>query len=110
MQILKFYYKLTNDKLPAYFNNLPLFPCSLLHNYNAKGRDNIYITQTSHLYAKQCIRHQLGLILNDTPGIIKDQVNTRSIQGFSAYIKKYYLDRYETNCYIQNCYVCNIDN
>ena len=66
----------------------------------------MFITRTSRLYTTQGIRHQLVHVLNDTPDSIKTKVNTHSVQGFSTYIKRYYIGNYETECHTQNCYVC----
>ena len=106
LQLLKFYYKLKNDKLPLYFNSIPLFTNETIHNYNTRRRCNMFITRTSRLYTTQGIRHQLVHVLNDTPDSIKTKVNTHSFQGFSTYIKRYYIGKYETECHIQNCYIC----
>ena len=107
LQLLKFHYKLKNETLPVYFRNFPLFQNSSIHDYNTRGRGNIFITRTSRIYVDQCIRHQLIHNLNDTPDMIKDKVSTHSIQGFSNYIKIYYLEKYENECHLPNCYICN---
>ena len=107
LQLLKFYYKLKHNKLPKFFNNLPLFQGSLIHNYNTRGRNKIFVTHVHHTFSKQCIRYELIHILNETPEIVKDKVNTHSIQGFSVYLKQYYIKNYETDCHIPNCYICN---
>ena len=42
--------------------------------------------------AENCIRHHLTINLNNTPGCILDKINTHSLQGFSFFIKRYYLN------------------
>ena len=59
-----------------------------------------------HVAAK-CIRSQLPLVLNDTPEVILSKINTHSIQGFSFFVKQYYLSKYTTQCHEIACYVCN---
>ena len=47
-----------------------------------------------------------SLIINNTPHIVKDKVNTHSFQGFSLYVKQYLIRKYNTNCITRNCYIC----
>ena len=49
---------------------------------SASSIDTIYIR--THMESK-CIRSQLPLLLNNTPGIILSKINTHSIQGFSFF-------------------------
>ena len=57
--------------------------------------------------AAKCIRSHLPVILNDTPAIIINKINTHSIQGFSFFIKRYYLSQYTTQCQLRGCFTCN---
>ena len=58
-------------------------------------------------YAKMCIRHEVAELLNITPHIIKEQVYTHSLPGFSQYIKQYFIGLNEVFCQVNNRYICN---
>ena len=60
-----------------------------------------------HEFSKKCIRHNLPKIINDIPEEIKGKVYTHSLQGFSQYIKRYFLHTYKDSCQEPQCYVCN---
>ena len=104
---LKFYHKLINDKLPQYFNQLPLYENRLIHQHNTRIAGNIHTVKTKHTFAKKCLRYNLPNLINNTHKNIKDKVHTHSLTGFSTYIKKICVDKYENTCHIRNCYVCN---
>ncbi len=67
---LKFYHKLENKKLPAYFLDQPTLQnnpnnCEKtlflklnkeIHEYNTRSIDKIHITRTSHSFAQKCLR------------------------------------------------------
>jgi hypothetical protein len=107
VQQLKFYYKFKNNKLP---HNLQLFPINHntdFHNYTTRAQHHIHPVRTRHEYAKKCIRYHLPKVINDTPAIILDKIDTHSLKGFANYIKFSILQSYQQTCLIVNCYICN---
>ena len=97
---LKFLYKFKKCQLPKYFLSFQCVPRSR----SASNIDTIY-TRT-HM-ASKCIRSQLPLLINNTPDIILSKIDTHSIQGFSFFIKQYYLFQYITQCQERGCFVCS---
>lgn len=107
LQELKFYYKFKHGNLPVYLLSLPLQPNNENHNYNTRQSADIHQPLARHDYAKNCIRIDLPKVINSTPAIILDKITTHSLDGFSAYIKNYYIQSYEATCIIENCYICS---
>lgn len=106
-QLLKLYYKLINNQLPLYFNNLPIAPSGNLHGYNIRGKHKLFVHRVNHSFAKMCIRFELVQYINKMPVIITDKVHTHSLKGFSTYTKQYLINSYKIVCQIPHCYVCN---
>ena len=44
-------------------------------------------------------------IVNDTPHIILDKIDTHSLNGFTNYVKLFLLQTYQDTCTVPNCYV-----
>ncbi len=87
LQELKFYYKYKNNGLPYYLQNVPFHYNSLTHQTNTCTQQNILVGRTAHEYAKQCIRYDLPMLVNNTPKEILDKIDTHSLRGFAGYIK-----------------------
>lgn len=104
---LKFYYKYINNTLPANLQKLPWKPNSNLHNHNTRIKSNIHTVRVKHEFAKKCIKFNIPLTINSTPGVILDKIHTHSLPGFTQYIKQYLLNQYTIHCQLANCYVCN---
>ena len=104
---LKFVYKFQNCQLPMYFLSLQCVPRSSIHSHDTKSANKMDTIYTRTKMAAKCIRSQLPLLLNDTPDIILNKINTHSIEGFSFFIKQYYLSQYTTQCQDRECFVCN---
>ena len=107
LQELKTYYKFKHSNLPNYQQNMPFHNNVETHNYNTRQRNDIHNPLAKHEYAKRCLRFNLPHIVNSTPAIILDKVNTHSLSGFSWYIKQYMIQSYQDSCTIQNCYICS---
>ncbi len=107
LNVLKFYHKYVNQKLPHYLQMLPLQPNNNIHSHYTRNHDNLHIRRVNHEFAKQCIRFNIPLLINCTQPTIKDKLHTHSLQGFSKYVKNIYINQYEAHCTIINCYVCN---
>ena len=86
---------------------LQCVPRSSIHDHDTRNASQIDTVYTRTHMAAKCIRSQLPLVLNDTPEVILNKINTHSIQGFSFFVKQYYLSKYTTRCHEIACYVCN---
>ena len=104
---LKFVYKFKKSQLPKYFLSFQCVPRSAIHDHDTRGAEQVDTIYTRTHMAAKCIRSHLPVILNDTPAIIINKINTHSIQGFSFFIKRYYLSQYTTQCQLRGCFTCN---
>ena len=75
-----------------------------VHGHYKRDKNKIYTYQIKHDFAKKCPRHNLPLLLNNLPEIMKEKLTSHSNQGFVNYVKLYFLQSYEVTR--QHCYVC----
>ena len=108
LSILKFFFKYKKQLLPTYFDGI-FDPIYRNHNYNTRLREQPVVTRYRTSAAKISIRHSLPEILSTTPSLIVEKLSTHSFNGFSNYIKQYYISQYIPTCRIDNCYICNRD-
>ena len=93
--------------LPVYFcDNSWLVQQSSTHSYSTRSH-NFKIPKVKHKFAENCLRYNLPHLLNETPTIVKEKVDTHSEIGFSIYAKKYFLLRYSEHCHLIGCYICS---
>ena len=104
----KLYFRYCKDNLPVYFCSFNLTPQSQVHQYNTRSNNNISSTVTRTSYARKCLRHYLPILINSLPNNVIDKVRTHSYEGFSIYVKKFFISSYVTECCLLNCYTCNI--
>ena len=97
LNCLRFLYNYKNKNLPTYFCELSYTPRSDIHDHDTRYPDLIDIESTRTVMAEKCIRIHLGKIINETPNVIMEKINTHSIYGFVFYIKRCYLDSYWDN-------------
>ena len=105
--ILKFYFKLKNNKLPNYFTNFLPITNDLLHTHATRINEKLHMPLVRQEFARKSLRFQLPLLVNGTPNQILSKINTHSIQGYSNYIKNFYISKYEDRCKITKCYICS---
>ena len=113
-QLLKLYYKLYRNKLPAYFENfLPEYGDSQHNLRNNCIRLPAIRCEFGKLNAKYQMHFRLRELANPSnpplyPNInIDNDVTTRSLTGFSKHIKSKFLSGYPLHCDIGECYACN---
>ena len=113
-QLLKLYYKLYRNKLPAYFENfLPGYGDSQHNLRNNCIRLPAIRCEFGKLNAKYQMHFRLRELANPSnpplyPNInIDNDVTTRSLTGFSKHIKSKFLSGYSLHCDIGQCYACN---
>ena len=100
---LKFFYKLNNDKLPPFFWQYMFTANSSV----TRSKDPYQNLVPRTKVFSDTIRFSLPILLKNTPPLIKDKVNTHSLQGFMNYIKKYQISKYSETCTKISCYICN---
>ena len=106
VNLLKFYQKLTNDRLPPYFDDFKLQSLGEIHSYDTRNKSVIPSIVTRTESAQDTVRNILPIILNNTDELITSKFRTHSPKGFSEYIKQSIIANYSEVCQIQNCYIC----
>ena len=106
LQQLKLYYNYSHYNVPIYFQNWKLIPNCDVHKHDTRNKHELYTYRVKHEFAKKILRHNLPLILNNIPHIVKDKISTHSMQGFVKYVKYHLLQSYRETCTISNCFTC----
>ena len=105
---LKFYYKYINNKLPnGILQNIQFQLNQDIHAYNTRQARNMHVPRYNHSFAKNCLRYDLPDTINKTPEYICEKILTHSLQGFTKYVKNYFVCSYQDRCMILNCYICS---
>ena len=110
LQTLKIYHKFRNNNLPNYIQNWPLFQNSNIHNHNTRGANALHKNRCSHVFAQKSLKLNITNIVNGTPDIILDKIDTHSLHGFTNYVKLFLLQTYQDTCTVPNCYICSLSN
>ena len=106
LKILKLYYNMINNKLPAEHFRLQL-PCLSYGHQTYNIRNSKYqLPKIQHEYAKGMIAYTLPKVINSTSNMIIDKIYTHSLYGFSLYIKHSFMNSYKYECNLANCYIC----
>ena len=88
-QSLKFYHKHVNDKLPSYFSDMFISKSSV-HNYRTRQHNLIHVPPARTSQARHCVRHLIPNLLSEIPPRIEV---SHSFQGFSIYVKSYFIGK-----------------
>ena len=107
------YHKFRNNKLPYYIQNWPLFQNSNIRNHNTRGANALHKNRCLHVFAQKSLKLNITNIVNDTPHIILEKIDThsfRSLNGFTNYVKLFLLQTYQDTCTVPNCYICSLSN
>ena len=107
LNILKWYYRFINLKLPAYFLKYQIRLQADIHSHDT--RFNTTATQpVPRIHAaRYCLRNHVSVVLNSIPNNVLEKVRSHSYKGFSSYAKGYLLSTYSLECNIENCYICS---
>ena len=105
LQTLKIYHKFRKNNLPNYIQNWPLFQNSSIHNHNTRGANALHKNRCSHVFAQKSLKLNITNIVNGTPDIILDKIDTHSLNGFTNYVKLFLLQTYQDTCTVPNCYI-----
>jgi hypothetical protein len=105
IQGLKYFFKYKQDLLPRYYENIFSWG-NINHQYNTRNRNTDYLVLPNKASCAKCLRYFVPKLLQDTPEIILEKINTHSIKGFAQYCKTYFLNQYPASCTKENCYIC----
>ena len=116
LKLLKFYYKLSYQFLPKYFNGyLDVIRADVPYNYTLRqaARPLIRLPRVRHVFAQSTVLYQLIKLINEThnknPKILeKIDQKSHTLQGFSFNVTQIYLQNYNFECSLQNCFICNL--
>ena len=106
LKCFKFYNRYRHGLIPTYFEGM-FSPYTRQHNYNTRNRDEIFYDPPNRHSSRKSLRYYMPKLLAETPDCILDKINTHSFEGFSLYIKCYYLRVYQSFCYDRDCFVCS---
>ena len=106
VQQLKFFYKLTQNNLPAYFNSFLIRRQHNIHELLTRNRHMLVTEKVHHKFAEKSIRYSVFKTVNDTPTQIIDKMYTHSLQGVANYSKNLLINEYDVRCCIRDCYIC----
>ena len=104
----KFYYKLTNGQLPAYFDiMLPILP-NICNNYSIR-LPTFHLPLIKHAFAEQRLDYQLIRMLNDY-GSMTFTLKAQSLffYGFKTFVKVQFINGYADGCHDTSCITCHI--
>ena len=107
LQQHKFTYQLINKDLPSLFHLMLTSRNQDIHTHNTRNKHNIVIPKIKHEFARKCIRNQIHDLINNSPRLIIDKMDTHSFKGFVLYVKCFYFDGYSPLCIVPNCLICN---
>ena len=107
LQELKFYLKYIHKNLPAYLLDWEFVSNVNIHLHDTRTSSKIHTDTTKHEFAQKCLKYNLPHIINATPAIAVEKIQTHSLRGFTTYAKQILIQKYTDTCTIQNCYSCN---
>ena len=107
LNMLKWYHKYVNKKLPKYFLDFEIKAQNQIHDYETRSGNTISTPVPRLQCARRCLRNYISIIMNSMPKDVIEKVHTHSLKGFSVYTKNYFLSNYNTTCVQENCYSCS---
>ena len=104
--VLKFYFKLVNNHIPHYFNNLtPQFSAGHQH-YNFRNPTRL-LPKIEHEFPRQSLRYRLIVTLNETSDDILEMATTQSQKCFTKFIRERIVAGYSYTCNLVICRTCD---
>ena len=100
LSVWKFYFKLMNNQLPAYFEKMkPELP--EICNFYEVRKPLFHLPVIKHEFAEHLVQYQMITLLNSEVGAVSvtAKVYTHSFQGFKFYLKNKVIDSYNMSIY-----------
>ena len=104
---LKCYHRYINGNLPECFSRLGIRENEDVHTHYTRNRHDIHVERANTELARKSLRFIIGHVINNTPTLIVDKIQSHPLQGFSSYAKNFFLSQYSSSCNIRNCYICH---
>ena len=104
----KFYYKLSKNQLPTYFDvMIPMLP-NICNIYNIR-HPTFHLPLVKHDFAEQRLDYQLIKLLNTNESTaITLKAQSLFFYGFKTFVKYSILNNYVNRCYDVHCLTCHI--
>ena len=109
LQQLKFYHRYINGSLPEYCSWLGIRENEVVHTHYSRNLHDIHVERVNTELARKSLRFSIVHVINNTPALIIDTIQSRSLQGFSSYVKNFFLSQYSSSC-IRNYYIGHLYN
>ena len=90
LQQLKCYHRYINCNLPEYFSRLGIRENEDVHTHYTRNRHDIHVERANTELARKSLRFSIVHVINSTPALIVDKIQSRSLQGFSSYVKNFF--------------------
>ena len=74
--------------MPAYLQNWKLIHNDSVDAHDTRIKNELYTFRAKHEFAKKCLRHNLPLVVNNIPDIVKEKRITHNLNGFAKYVKQ----------------------
>ena len=110
INMLKWYHKYMNNKLPHYFKGYKIQTQENIHDHDTRNKSNVTRPLSRIHAARKCLRNHISVIIRATNPNVLEKTKTHSFQGFSRYAKDRIIEQYQEECVIENCYICNRDD
>ena len=106
LQCLNFYHKFKGNYLLIYFADI-FTRNSNIHYYGTCNRDQLHYFLIKKTGASKCVRHSVPNLLNEIAPIVRSNLDTLSLEGFSSFCNSFVINPYDPVCHVQNCYICH---
>ena len=83
LQQLKSYHRYINGNLPESFSIY-----EDVHTHYTRNRHDIHVERANTELARTSLRFSISHVINNTPTLIIDTIQSHSLQGFSSYAKQ----------------------
>ena len=103
---LKFYHRFKGHSLPKYFAII-FTRNNDIHHYGERNHDQLHYFPLKKTGASKCLRHSVPKLLNEIAPIVRSNLDTLSLEGFSSFYKSFVINAYDPVCHVRNCYICH---
>ena len=94
LQQLKYYQIYINNNLPEYFSRLGITENEDVHKHYTRNQHYIHVERANTELARKSFRFSIVHVINNTPALIIDKIQSHSLQSFNSYAKNLFLSQY----------------
>ena len=89
LQQLKCYHRYINGNLHEYFSRLVIRENEDVHTHYTRNRHDIHVGRVNTELARKSFRFSIVHVINNTPVLIIDKIQSHLLQGFSSCEKEF---------------------